>query len=124
MNTSRFFLDRFRESFDIGRFELRKCSIFEDEASNIMRFGDFFEDFIIDGKSCFIFSQWLDTEFFEEDDLDLFWRIEIEKLTDNIIDLDLEFLDFFMDTLSDFLEFLSITTDSRILYHRKYRKES
>ena len=89
-----------------------------------MRLRDLFEDFIVDGEPCFILSQWLDTELLEEDDLDLFRGIEIEELTDHIIDLDFIFPYLFMDTLSDFLEFRTITSDSSILHLCEDREKS
>ena len=89
-----------------------------------MRLRDLFEDLIVDGESCLILSQWLDTELFEEDDLDLFRRIEIEELTYDIIDLDFIFLDLFTDTPSSFLELCTITPHSCILHLGKYREKS
>lgn len=123
MYASGFFIDRLRESLDIGRLELREGTILEDESCDIMRFGDFFEDFGIHGESCLILSQWLDTELFEEDGLDLFRRIDIEKLPHDIIYLDFEFFYLFTDTFSGFPEFITVTPHSSMLHVSEYREE-
>ncbi len=54
MDTSCFFIDRLRQSLDICRLEFREGTILEDESCDIMRFGDFFEDFSIHRESCLI----------------------------------------------------------------------
>ncbi len=44
-----------------------------------MRLGDLFEDIDINGVSCFIFFEWLDTECLEKKSLELFRRTNIDR---------------------------------------------
>ena len=44
-----------------------------------MRLGDLLEHIDIDGVSCFIFFEWLDTECLEKKSLELFRRTDIDR---------------------------------------------
>ena len=123
MDSSCLRIYRFRESLDIGRVKLRKGTVFEYESRDIMCLRDLFEHFRIDRESCLILAKGLDAELLEEDDLYLFRRIDIEKFTDDIIDLDLIFSYLFTDTLSDLLEIRPITAYSCVFHLSEYRKE-
>jgi hypothetical protein len=64
--------NRLEKSIDIGTRELAQSSILEDQSRDIMCLSYLFEYINIDGVSCFIFFEWLDTECLEKKSLELF----------------------------------------------------
>ena len=96
----------------------------DDKSRYIIVFRDLFEDFGVDRVSCFIFLRGLDTELSEEEICDLFWGIEIEEFSGDIIYLGLTRLDPCSDPLSDLSELLGIEYHSAYLHICEDRDKS
>lgn len=67
------------ESIDIGTRQLHEPTILEDQSRDIMSPSDLLQDIDIDGVSCFIFLQRLDTQCLEKKSLELFRRTDIDR---------------------------------------------
>ena len=67
------------QSIHVGTRELAESTILEDQSRDIMSPSDLLEYIDIDGVSCFIFFEWLDSECLEKKSLELFGRTDIDR---------------------------------------------